>query len=174
MTDRGLLTLEPVRLCTDNVEFDSSCLGAEVEVHDGRTVTHQDSATKIECEGGLTGTITQSHYRLLEAECLSKRVPIEYLCESILEMAARVKKHESQRPFGSRLFWHGIRVALDANGIIGCCPLMPPSSFAYASWTVISADWGSQERSSRLMGQNQYFPLFRLFVFRLFCLGFRV
>ena len=24
-----------------------------------------------------------------------------------------------------------------------------------------------------LLGQNQYFPLFRLFVFRLFCLGFR-
>ncbi len=28
---------------------------------------------------------------------------------------------------------------------------MPPSSFAYSSWTGISADWGSPERSSRLI-----------------------
>jgi hypothetical protein len=27
---------------------------------------------------------------------------------------------------------------------------------------------------TRSKGQNQYFPLLRLFVFRLFCLGFRV
>ncbi len=31
MADRGPLTWEPVLLCTDNVEFDSSCLGAEVD-----------------------------------------------------------------------------------------------------------------------------------------------
>jgi hypothetical protein len=99
----------------------------------------------------LKGTITQCRYRLLEAECLSKRVLIEYLCESILEMAAHVEKHESQRPFRSRQFWHGIRVALDADGIIGCGPLMTHSSFAYASWTGTSADWGSPDRSSRLI-----------------------
>ncbi len=29
-------------------------------------------------------------------------------------------------------------------------------------------------RPGECQGQNQYFPLFRLFVFRLFCLGFRV
>jgi hypothetical protein len=66
-------------------------------------------------------------------------------------MAAHVKKHESQLPSGSRQFWHGIRVALDADGIIGCCPLMAPSSFEYASWTGTSADWGSLYRSSRLI-----------------------
>jgi hypothetical protein len=81
MADRVPLTWEPVRLCTDNVEFDSSCLGAEVEVHDGWTVTgtNQDSAIQIEGRGDLKGTITQCRYLLLEAECLSKRVPIEYL-----------------------------------------------------------------------------------------------
>ncbi len=124
MTDRGPLTWEPVQLRTDNVEFDPRCIGAEVEVHDGWTVMHQDSTTKIEREDNLTGTITQSRYRLLVAECLSKRVPIEYLCESILEMAAHVEKHESRPPFESRQFWHVIRVALDADGIIGYCPSM--------------------------------------------------
>jgi hypothetical protein len=87
----------------------------EVEVHDGWTVTHQDSTTEIKGEGD------------------------------------HVEKHESQWPFGSRQFWHGIRVALDADGIIGCCPLMAPSSFAYAMWTGTSADWGSADRSSRLI-----------------------
>ncbi len=66
-------------------------------------------------------------------------------------MVTHVEKHESQRPFGSSQFWHGIRVVLDADGIIGCCPLMAPSSFAYASWTGSSADWGSPDRSSRLI-----------------------
>ncbi len=54
-------------------------------------------------KGNLKGAIMQCRYRLLEAECLSKRVPIEYLCESVLEMAADVEKHESQLPLGSRL-----------------------------------------------------------------------
>ncbi len=95
MADRGPITWKPVQLSTDHVKFDSSCLGAEVEVHDGWTVTHQDSTTQIKCEGDLKGNITQCRYRLLEAECLSKRLPIEsrYLCESILEMAANVEKH---------------------------------------------------------------------------------
>jgi hypothetical protein len=79
-----------VRLSTDRVEFDSSCLGAEVEVHDGWSVTHQDSTTQIKGQGDLRVTVAQCRYRLLEAECLSKRVPIEYLCESILEMVAHV------------------------------------------------------------------------------------
>jgi hypothetical protein len=54
---------------------------------------------------------------MLEADCLSKMVPIEYLCERILEMATHVEQYEIWRPFGSRQFWHGIRLALDANGI---------------------------------------------------------
>ena len=70
--------------CTDHEEFDSSCIGAEVEVHDDWTVTHQDSTTQIKGERDLKGTITQRRYRLLKAECLSKRLPIEYICESIL------------------------------------------------------------------------------------------
>jgi hypothetical protein len=102
-------------------------------------------------EGDLKVTVAQCRYRVLEIECLSKRVPIEYLWESILEVVAHVEKHESHLQFGSRQFWHGTRVALDADGIIGCCPLMALSSFAYASWTGTSADWGSPDRSSRLI-----------------------
>ncbi len=81
---------------------DSTCLGAEVEVHDGWTVTHQDSTIQIKGEGDLRVTVAQGRYRLLETECLSKRVPIEYLCESILEMAAHVEK-EIRKPAAVRI-----------------------------------------------------------------------
>jgi hypothetical protein len=96
MADRGPLTWEPARLSTDSVEFDSSCLGAEVEVHNRWTVTYQDNTTHIKGEGDLKGTITQCRYRLLEAECLS---PVEYLrvCESILENQSSISVRASSK-----------------------------------------------------------------------------
>ena len=93
------------------------------------------------------GVINQCCYRLLEAECvIIRQIPIEYLCESIPEGSA---KHESKRGFGSHQFWHGLKVALDSDGIIGCCPLMAPSSFLYSSWNGVSADWGGQLQPRR-------------------------
>ncbi len=72
MADGFLLTWEPVRLSADRVEFDSTCLGAEVEVQDGWTVTHLDSTTQIKGEGDLRVTVAQGRYRLLEAECSAR------------------------------------------------------------------------------------------------------
>ena len=146
MIDRGPLAWTPVRLETENVEFDTSCLETVVETHGEWEVIHKDGLTRIEREGRLMGSINQSRYRLLEAENLNRRIPIEYLCEYILEGIAYVEKHESKRGFGSHQFWHGLRVALDSDGIFGCCPLMAPSTFPYSSWTglVGSADWGYQ------------------------------
>ncbi|MFM9151927.1 MAG: hypothetical protein ACKOPU_06645, partial [Candidatus Planktophila sp.] len=149
MVDRGPLAWVPARLETEKVEFDISCLETTVETHGAWVVMHKDSLTRIEREGQLMGTISQSRYRLLEAECLSRRIPIEYLCDSIPEEIAYVEKHESKRGFGSHQFWHGLRVALDSDGIVGCCPLMTPSSFPYSSWTGSSADWGSQMQPCR-------------------------
>ena len=149
MVDRGPLAWAPARLATEKVEFDTSSLEATVETHGTWKVIHKDSLTRIEREGRLMGIISQSRFRLLEAEGLSRRIPIEYICESILEGIAYVEKHESKRGFGSHQFWHGLRVALDSDGIVGCCPLMAPSSFPYSSWTGFSADWGSQLQPRR-------------------------
>ncbi len=33
-------------------------------------------------------------------------------------------------------------MVLDLDSIIGCCPLVAPSSFPYSSWDGIQADWG--------------------------------
>ncbi len=62
---------------------------------------HKDSQTRIEREGRLLG-------RLLEAECVARQMPIEYLCDSVPEGIAHVEKHESKRGFGSHQFWHGL------------------------------------------------------------------
>ncbi len=78
-----------------------------------------------------------------------RQIPIEYLCDSIPEGIAYVEKHESKRGFGSHQFWHELKVVLDSDVIIWCCPLVAPSSFQYSSWTGGSADWGCQLHPSR-------------------------
>ncbi len=85
MVDRGPLAWAPVRLETENVEFDTCCLGTTVETQGMWKVIHKDSLTRIEREGRLMGIINQCRYRLLEAECVIRQIPIEYLCDYIPE-----------------------------------------------------------------------------------------
>jgi hypothetical protein len=46
--DQGPLTWAPVRLSVNNVQFDDSCLDAEVRIHAAYKVTTKDSCTRIE------------------------------------------------------------------------------------------------------------------------------
>jgi ribonuclease HI len=147
--DQGPLTWAPVRLSVNHVQFDDSCLDAEVRIHAAYKVTTKDSCTKIERDGSLIGTVNQCRFRLLEAECQARGIATEYLCDSIPTWIAHVEKHELKRGFGSHQFWHGLRVALDSDGILGCCPLVAPSSFMYCSWDGITTDWGYQLQPSR-------------------------
>ena len=149
LEDRGPLSWAPVRLSEENIEFDTSCLEtAEARHGDFRLMT-KDSLTRIERDGSIIGTVSQGRFRLLEAECMARKIALEYLCESIPEWIAHVELHESSRGFGSHQFWHGLRIALNSDGVIGCCPLMAPSSFAFSSWDGMSADWGYQLRPNR-------------------------
>ncbi len=112
MVDRGSLTWAPVSLSTDRVVFG---LGTETEHHDVWTVIHTDSVTRIEHEGNLAGS--QGRFRLLDAECISRIIPIEYLCESISEWIAHVEKVETTRGFGLHQFWNELRIALSLVGL---------------------------------------------------------
>jgi hypothetical protein len=67
----------------------------------------------------MIGTVSQGRFRKLEAECMARQIAIEYICESISEWIDHVEKHESRRGFGSHQIWHGIRVALNSDGVIG-------------------------------------------------------
>jgi hypothetical protein len=142
--DQGPLTWAPVRLSVTNVQFDESCLDAEVKIYSAYKVTTKESCTKIELDGSLIGTVNQCRFLLLEAECQARGIETEYLCDSISTWIALVEKHKLKRGFGSHQFWHGLRVALGSDGIIGCCPLLAPSSFMYSSWDGVTTDWGNQ------------------------------
>jgi hypothetical protein len=145
----GPLTWTPVRLSVSNVEFNESCLVAEVQMHGAFKATKKDSLIRIERGGSLIGIVNQGRFRLLEAEFQAREISTEYLCDSISTWIAHVEKHESKRGFGSHQFWHRLRVATDSDGIIGCCPLVAPSSFMYSLWDGITTDWGSQLQPSR-------------------------
>ena len=68
--DRGPLTWAPVRLnISSNVQFDDSCLDAEVQVCAAYRLISRDRQTKIERDGTLIGIVNQGRFRLLEAAC---------------------------------------------------------------------------------------------------------
>jgi hypothetical protein len=122
--DHGPLTWAPVRLSMDNIEFDTSSLGAAVRMHCTFMATMRDSVTRIEKNSSLICTVNQGLFSLLEAECQARGITTEHLCDSIPGWIAHVEKHKVKREFGSHQFWHWLRVALDSDGIIGCCPLV--------------------------------------------------
>ncbi len=124
-------------------------------MHGPYKLTTKDSLTKIEMDGSLIQVVTvnQGSFRLLEAECQARQIAMEYLCDSIPEWITHVEKHEVKRGFGSHQFWNGIRVALESDGIIGCCPLVAPSSFMFSSWDGVLPDWGYQLHPSGPAGQ---------------------
>jgi hypothetical protein len=123
---QGQITWAPVWLSVSKIKFDDSCLGAEMLMHSSFTATMKDSLTRIERDCSLIGTVTQGSFLLLEAEYQAQGIAIEYLYNSIPGWIAHVEKCDVKRGFGSHQFWHWLRVALEAEGIIGCCPLVAP------------------------------------------------
>ncbi len=77
--DQGPLTWAPVRLRVNNIQFNNSCLDAEVKNYADCKVTTKDSCTKIELDGSLIGTVNQGRFRLLEAECQARGITTEQL-----------------------------------------------------------------------------------------------
>jgi hypothetical protein len=149
MADRGPLAWAPVRLSTQHVEFDTCSMKTDVEVHGAFEIISKDGLTRIEKDKNLIGIVNQGRFKLLADECTARRIDLEYLCVSMPEWISHVERHEGGRGFGSHQFWHGLRMALDLDGIIGCCPLVAPSSFPYSSWDGTSADWGYLLRPGR-------------------------
>ncbi len=65
--DLDSLAWVPVQLRVDNIEFDTSCLGAAVTMHVPFKLKTKDSLNKIERDGSLIGTVNQGRFRLLES-----------------------------------------------------------------------------------------------------------
>ena len=144
MADRSPLAWAPVRLSTEHVEFDNSSLETEEQVCEAFTFTSKDGLTRVERDKNLIGIIGQGRFRLLANECAARGIELDCLGACIPGWTAHVERYEKTKGFGSHQFWNGLRVALELDGIIGCCPLVAPSSLPYSSWDGMSADWGCQ------------------------------
>ena len=149
MDDRGPLAWVPVRLSTEHVEFDTSSLETEEQVHEVFTFTSKDGLTRVERDKNLIGIIGQGRFRLLANECAARGIELDCLGACIPGWIAHVERYEKGKGFGSHQFWNGLRVELELDGVIGCCPLVAPSSLPYSSWDGMSADWGFQLQPKR-------------------------
>jgi len=149
MDDRGPLAWVPVQLSTGHVEFDISSLETEEQVHEAFTFTSKDGLTRVERDQNLVGIMGQGRFRLLANECAARGIELDILGACIPGWIAHVDRYEKSKGFGSHQFWNCLRVELELDGIIGCCPLVAPSSFPYSSWDGMSADWGYQLQPKR-------------------------
>ena len=119
MVDRGSLSWAPLHLSVENIEFDVGCLAQDTITCKEYAVTSRDGISRIEKDCLLLGTLNQSRFKLLAAECAERRIGLEYLCDSISGWIASVEKQEQSRGVCSHQFGAGLQAALEADGIIG-------------------------------------------------------
>ena len=110
------------------MSFDTSGLTRDTITSSEYVVVSRDSISRIEKDGLLLGTLNKSRFKLLAAECDERHIGLEFLCDSIPGWIASVEKLEQSRGICSHRFGAGLQAALEADGIIGCCPLVAPSS----------------------------------------------
>ena len=136
--DRGPLTWEPVRLATDRVEFVWLDETAGTETLGQYTVTRRDGLAWIREGGRHIGTVTQGRWGLLHGAYDAPDI-----CAALPAWIARVEKEESSKGVASAQFWSRVQEVLDAECIVGCNPLVAPSSFPVAirSWGTLEG-WG--------------------------------
>jgi len=136
--DAGPLTWVPVRLAVDKVEFVCLDETAGTETYEEYTVTTQDGLARIREGNRHVATVNQGRWGLLKGAYNARDV-----CAALPAWVAQVEKEEATKGVASAQFWSGVRAALDADCIVGCNPLVAPSSFqaAIRSWGALEG-WG--------------------------------
>ena len=83
-------------------------------------------------------TLSQGRWGILTAAYDSEDV-----CAALPAWVAQVEKDEATKEVATSQFWHGVRAALNAECIVGCNPLVAPSSFPIAlrCWGTLEG-WG--------------------------------
>ncbi len=71
-----------------------------------------------EKDRSLIGIVNQGRFKFLADKCTEQRIDLEFLCVSMPERIAHLERHQGGRGFGSHQFWHGLRTALDLDGIL--------------------------------------------------------
>ena len=146
--DENPLTWAPVRLSTERVAFQFTDETAKTEIHGPYQVEIKDGLTRVTQADRHVATLAQGRWAMLVAG-----YDPQDLCAALPGWAAQAEKEESSRGVASQQFWHGIRAVLEADGIVGCNPLLAPSSFPVAvrCWGLVEG-WGhSAPHPTRVM-----------------------
>jgi hypothetical protein len=139
------LQLAPVILTRELVEFHTEDISART-THTGPyyTVT-RDGLTRITKDGNHVATITQGRWALLTA-AYDLEVDSEEMCRALPAWTAALEQQEQTRGVPSAQFWYGIKQITGSKCIIGCHPLVAPSSFEQAFWTLGGREgWGHSQ-----------------------------
>ena len=91
MADLGPLTWAPTQLSSEGVVFDTSGMESVSETHGGYVCTAKDSVIRVESDGHLWALVNQGRFRLLAAECVSRNIELEFLCEGLPAWISQVE-----------------------------------------------------------------------------------
>ena len=117
----------PVRLTRERVEFQFRDDTAGVAQVGPFSTSTKDGLVRIMEGGTHMGTISQGRWNLL-----CSAYDAEDVCAALPGWIAQVEQEERCKGVPSAQFWKGLRTALDLDCIIGCSPLVAPSSFPKA------------------------------------------
>ena len=146
--DPDPLSWAAVRLSTDRVTFTFKDDSAQTTQVGPYSVAIKDGLTYVKRDDGHAVTLNQGRWGLL-----STTYDSQDLCAALPSWAAQVEKEESTRGVPSHQFWFHVRSVLKADGIVGCNPLVAPSSFPVAvrCWGLVEG-WGhSAPHPTRIM-----------------------
>ena len=141
--DRGPTIWSPTRLARERVEFHCRDDTAGVADYGSFNASTKDGLVRVMEGSKHVGTISQGRLNLLTAT----HIP-EDVCAALPGWIAQVEKEKAFKVVPSSQFWKGIRMALDLDCVIGCSPMVAPSSFPQAlNWR--GEGWGTSQPPSR-------------------------
>ena len=138
----GQFTWQPIHLSRDRVEFTNSEPEESVITCGEYTIRSKDNLSRIARGDESVVVITQSRLRLLISAFEASGVDAQEIYATIPNWIKEVEFAEASRGIASHQFWHGLQGALQADHIVGCCPLVAPSSFPSASPDGVYLCWG--------------------------------
>ena len=136
--DGGPLTWAPVQVTVDKVEFVWLDETAGTETCGEYTETTLDGLVRITEGDRHVATVAQGRWGLLKGAYDARDA-----CAVLPAWVAQVEKEEDTKGVASAQFWSGVHAVLNAECIVGCNPLVAPSSFPVAirSWGTLEG-WG--------------------------------
>ena len=136
------LQLAPVLLTRELVEFHTADTSARTTHAGPYCITTSEGLTRIKKDGNHVATITQGRWALLTA-AYDLEVDSDELCRVLPAWTAALELQEQTRGVPSAQFWQGIKRVTGSKCIIGSHPLVAPSSFEQAFWTLGGREgWG--------------------------------